>query len=103
MYFKYYFVSTRLSRDTVPGTLIQQNVRNFLFPPLYSSFYHPAMGLESAQVKIEGSIAKVTKRPRWRSFKNILLPVISNSFGKNTVGCIHFELIPMKNSASKYL
>ena len=33
----------------------------------------------------------------------IFLPIISNSFGKNTVNCIHFELIPVENSAAKYL
>ena len=26
----------------------------------------------------------------------VFLPVISNSFGKNAVNCIHFELIPRK-------
>ena len=35
--------------------------------------------------------------------RKVFLPVISNSFGKNTVNCIHFELIPVKNSAAKYL
>ena len=35
--------------------------------------------------------------------RKVFLPVISNSFGKNTVNCIHFKLIPVKNSAAKYL
>ena len=33
----------------------------------------------------------------------VFLLVISNSFGKNTVNCIHLELIPVKTSAAKYL
>ena len=37
--------------------------------------------------------------------RNVFLPVISNSFEKkkSTVNCIHFELIPVRNSAAQYL
>ena len=35
--------------------------------------------------------------------RKVFLPVILNFFGKNTVNRIHFELIPGKNSAAKYV
>ena len=35
--------------------------------------------------------------------RKVFLPVISNSFGKDTVNCIDFELMPVKISSAKYL
>ena len=34
--------------------------------------------------------------------RKVLLPVISNFFGKNTMNRFHFELILGKNSIAKY-
>ena len=35
--------------------------------------------------------------------RKVFQPVILNSFGKNAVNCIHFELLAVKNLAAKYL